>query len=143
MATDVQMSVTLTPVGEPWVSVRAPGFNKCSRLLKTTKFDIEFLSNCDCETLEIEHRAKSTHDATTAVIVDSIDFFGIQDPRFAWQGVYYPVYPEPWFSQQVCTPAAALPAQTYLGWNGIYQLRFGVPVFTWIHQVQNLGWIYQ
>jgi hypothetical protein len=31
---------------------------------------------------------------------------------------------------------------TYLSWNGKWTLTFDVPVFTWIHRVQNLGWIY-
>ena len=31
---------------------------------------------------------------------------------------------------------------SYLGFNGKWTLTFTVPVFTWIHQTQNQGWIY-
>ena len=65
----------------------------------------------------------------------------IQDPKFAWAGIYRPEYPEPWASEQT-NLATELSSHTYLGWNGTWRLTFGVPVFTWIHQVQNLGWIY-
>ena len=143
MAINVKMAVTLTPVGEPWVGIRAHSYNEYRRLLKTTKFDIEFNSDSSSEMLEIEHSCKENSDPTTAVIVDSIDFFGIYDPKFVWQGVYSPMYPEPWFSEQETKPAAQLSGQTYLGWNGIYRLKFDIPVFTWIHKTLNLGWIYQ
>lgn len=143
MATNVIMSVKLVPVGEPWVGVRAPGTNEYGRLVSPTVFDIEFDTDLDVETLEIEHACKSDTDPITAVIVDSISFFGITDPKFAWQGVYTPVYPELWASQQPLPLAKSILGQTYLGWNGLYQLTFDIPVFTWIHRVQNLGWIYQ
>jgi hypothetical protein len=29
-----------------------------------------------------------------------------------------------------------------MGWNGRWELNFRVPIFTWIHQLENLGWIY-
>lgn len=143
MAINVRLAVTLTPVGEPWVSVRTRDYAEYSRLLKTTKFDIEFNSNSPTEILEIEHACKANNDPLTAVQIDSIEFFGIQDPKFCWAGVYIPKYPEPWYSEQEIKPAAQLSGQTYLGWNGVYRLSFGIPVFTWIHQIQNLGWIYQ
>jgi hypothetical protein len=66
-----------------------------------------------------------------AVVIESVSFFGITDPKFAWAGVYHPVDQDP------------LSAHTYLSWNGTWTLRFDVPVFTWMHQVQDLGWIYQ
>jgi hypothetical protein len=112
-------------------------------LLKPTVFDIEFDTELLQETLEIEHTGKSDTDPTTAVVVDSVSFFGIQDSKFVWQGIYKPVYPGLWYSQQSPKPAQSIAGQTYLGWNVCYQLTFDIPVFTWIHQVQDLGWIYQ
>lgn len=143
MTTDVRMSVTLTPIGTPFVSISVAGIKKDIQLLSTTSFDFEFSSSNLIETLEINHTNKSATDSSTAVIIDRIEFFGIADPKFIWQGVYYPEYPEPWYSEQTVKPLSALPAQTYLGWNGVYRLEFGIPVFTWMHQVQDLGWIYQ
>jgi hypothetical protein len=54
---------------------------------------------------------------------------------------FEPEYPEPWASEQ-SNLESELTAHPYLGWNGCWSLTFGVPVFTWIHQTQNLGWIY-
>ena len=137
----VKLLVAVTPVGEPWVRVTAPGFDQHQRLLRPMVFDIKFITSNPQATLTIEHCCKSADDATTAVIVDSVSFFGIQDPRFVWAGIYRPDYPEPWASEQT-NLASELTAHPYLGWNGCWSLTFGVPVFTWIHQTQNLGWIY-
>lgn len=81
-----------------------------------------------------------------AVMISAISFFGIYDPRFVWTGVYRPEYPEPWYTQQIQqgqAPQAELINVDRLGWNGQWQLEFDLPVFTWIHHVQNLGWIYR
>ena len=31
---------------------------------------------------------------------------------------------------------------TYMGWNGQWKLTYSAPIFTWIHKIENLGWIY-
>jgi hypothetical protein len=80
--------------------------------------------------------------ADKAVIIDRIIFNGIEDNRFIWAGEYCPEYPEPWYSEQATKPEPLLKSHTYLSWNGKWTLTFAVPVFTWIHKVQNLGWIY-
>ena len=143
MATNVKLSVTLRPIGEPLVGIRLHDYKQYGCLREPTTIDIEFDTDSDMAILEIEHSGKINTDPTTAIVIDSIDFVGIQDPKFAWAGVYYPEYPEPWASQQLVMPPAEIPGQIYMGWNGIYRLTFGVPVFTWMHQIQNLGWIYQ
>lgn len=133
----VKIRVTLEPVGNPWVSVDVDGRGRTQQLTETTEFDLEFDSQDRCS-LKIEHSKKADNDPTTAVIIKQISFFGITNPKFIWAGIYYPDYPEYYADK---TPA--LPGQGYLGWNGVYRLEFSVPVFTWIHQVQNLGWLYQ
>ena len=35
-----------------------------------------------------------------------------------------------------------LQPHTYLGWNGRWVLEFETPVFTWIHRLEDLGWLY-
>jgi hypothetical protein len=80
-----------------------------------------------------------------AVIIDSVSFFEISDPKFAWVGVYEPNYPEPWATEQRTQGVVLtqhLSPHTYLGFNGKWTLTFDIPVFTWIHKIQNLGWIY-
>jgi len=138
MATEypVQMQVILEPVGKPWVSVDADGWGRTQQLTETTEFDLEFDAQDQC-CLKIEHFKKEDNDPTTAVVIKQISFFGISDPKFIWAGVYYPDYPEHYPHKQL-----SLPGQTYLGWNGVYQLEFSIPVFTWMHKIKNFGWIY-
>lgn len=137
MATEVKMRVTLEPVGQPWVIVEANGQGQLQRLVTTRDFSFDFRAE-DSGYLKVTHFDKADNDIDTAVIVKSISFFGIEDPRFIWAGVYYPEYPDHYTNQT--TP---LPGHSYLGWNGVYLLEFSVPVFTWIHRTQSLGWIYE
>ena len=99
---------------------------------------IELLNKKDADTVPGQ-------DLDKAVIIESVGFFGIEDPRFVWLGVYEPEYPEPWATeqrQQGIVLKQHLTNHNYIGWNGKWTLTFTVPVFTWIHNVQNLGWIY-
>lgn len=137
----VRMKIRLRPIGTPWVRFGLD--SHCQTKQLTTLTDIEYdFDATDSVTFTLEHFDKSDLDPDTAVEIVSISFFDIEDPKFAWAGVYRPDYPALWHEQQDPMPPAELPGQTYLGWNGVYSLQFTVPVFTWIHQVQNLGWIY-
>ena len=138
MVTDhsIKMQVLLEPVGRPWTKTHVADQCQIQQLTKETEFDFEFVANDRC-CLKIEHFGKSDNDPTTAVVIKKISFFGIADPKFVWAGTYYPDYPEHYTDKKL-----ALPGQGYLGWNGIYRLEFSVPVFTWIHQTLDLGWIY-
>lgn len=133
----VRMHVVLEPVEQPWVSIVVGDQCRIQQLTETAKFDFEFTAVGSCN-LKITHFDKAEHDATTAVVVKEIGFFGITDPRFVWVGAYEPNYPSHWPDK--ITP---LPGHGYLGWNGVYNMTFSVPVFTWMHQTMNLGWIYQ
>jgi hypothetical protein len=79
-----------------------------------------------------------------AVRVQQIVFNKIDDKKFIWSGKYRPIYPEPWISQE--RKSKVIPTTLfntdYLGWNGIWKLNFEVPVFSWIHKITDLGWIY-
>lgn len=108
---------------------------------KTTTINWEFEARHSCR-LIVEFQDKQDQEA---VVVESVSFFGIEDPKFAWAGVYEPRYPEPWATEQADQGVVLKPqlcSHTYLGWNGKWTLTFDVPVFTWIHKIQNLGWIY-
>jgi hypothetical protein len=133
----VKIRVTLEPVGKPWVSVDANDWSQTQQLIETTNFDLDF-NACDCCCLKIMHFKKAQNDHNTAVIIKQISFFGISDPKFIWAGMYYPDYPEHYPNK-----ISPLPGHGYLGWNGVYQLKFSVPVFTWIHQTLDMGWLYQ
>jgi hypothetical protein len=101
----------------------------------TATLTVELLNKADADTIPDKGLDK-------AVIIESVSFFGISDPKFVWAGVYEPKYPEPWYSEQTPRPESLLKNHTYLGWNGKWTLTFDLPVFTWIHKVQDLGWIY-
>ena len=135
------MAVTLRPVDLPNVRIGINGDLFLLQLDKTETINFEFESDDSCE-LTVELIDKTAQEA---VVIESVSFFDIEDPKFAWAGVYTPVYPEPWATEQQDQGVVLKPhlcPHTYLGWNGKWTLTFDLPVFTWIHRVQNLGWIY-
>lgn len=100
------------------------------------KVSIEFLNKQDTDTVGNKDKA---------VIIKSVRLNDIGSDKILWQGRYHPRYPEPWATQQRSAGQDLpeyLSAHTYLGWNGIWSLEFDIPVFTWIHQIEDLGWIY-
>lgn len=95
--------------------------------------------------LEIELLDKSDSDPYQALKIQKFSMGRIESPRFVWQAVYTPRYPEPWATQQKnqgIQLESHLHNTDYLGWNGIWRLQFDVPIFTWIHHIEKLGWIY-
>jgi hypothetical protein len=137
----VKLSVTLRPVDHPNVKIGINGNLFPVALDKIETIDFEFESGDTCE-LTVELVDKKDQEA---VVIESISFFGIEDPKFVWAGVYTPVYPEPWATEQQDQGVVLKPQlcpHTYLSWPGKWTLTFDLPVFTWIHMVQNLGWIY-
>ena len=91
--------------------------------------------------LEGKTNADTTETEDQAIEISAVTVEGISADRFIWRGVYTPEYPEPWASQQA-ELSPEITNTNYLGWNGIWRLRFSVPVFRWIHEVEHLGWIY-
>jgi hypothetical protein len=95
--------------------------------------------------LTIYFQGKSELDLHQALKITGVQLNGILDQQFVWQAEYTPCYPEPWRSQQIQS-GIELPQTMkntdYLGWNGVWNLRFESPVFTWIHRIKDFGWIY-
>jgi len=153
MTYPVELSVRLRPVWHqdpPEIRIGVNRNLQTIQLLQLQDFEFCF-DGQDHNFLEIEFLNKQDSDTVPelgldkAVSIESVSFFGITDPKFGWRGVYSPRYPEPWAGQQRAA-GVSLPAQltntTWMGWNGTWRLEFSAPVFSWIHQVQNLGWIY-
>jgi hypothetical protein len=140
----VKLSVVLKPVQHINPILVKIGINDnltTVNLQDTATINFELATTERC-TLTVELPDKQNQEA---VIIDRVSFFGIEDPKFAWAGIYEPQYPEPWASQQQSQGVVLkqqLSPHTYLGWPGKWQLTFTVPVFTWIHKTQNLGWMY-
>ena len=130
----------------PRVSVTLDDATAWHDLLRKTKtFDYSKNLAKGKHELRVELLDKPDCDAYQSLIIRNLAVGRIQSPRFLWQGVYTPRYPEPWASQQ---RARGIKLQSHLhntdclGWNGVWCLEFTVPVFTWIHQIEGLGWTY-
>lgn len=153
MTYPVKLALTLRPIWHnepPLVRVGINNDFKQFELLETTTYEFEFQATGDCDlTVEFLNKKDTDtvpeHNLDKAVIIETISFFDIKDSRFVWAGVYEPVYPEPWATEQRMQgiiPPPKLLSHDYLSWNGKWTLTFQVPVFTWIHKIQDLGWIY-
>jgi hypothetical protein len=138
MATDyrVNMRLCLRPINQPRVLITAGGKSIDQTLTHTQEFEFDFVAT-NPVIVQVHHVDKLDSDPDTAVEIASVSFFGISDPQLVWAGVYAPAYPSH------MTGPELLPGQTYLGWNGTWTLEFSVPVFSWMHQKLNLGWLYQ
>lgn len=84
----------------------------------------------------------SEHDLDMAVIIDRVTFQSL-DYDFKIHSKYLPRYPDIWLQQQVALgqPPAHEIHSCYLGWNGTWFLDFQTPVYQWIHQRLDLGWL--
>lgn len=92
--------------------------------------------------LEIGFANKTNDTPQMAVEIKSVTIEGMTLDRFKWAGKYYPIYPEPWASEQTEPLPECHESATYLGWNGRWILEFTAPIFVWVHQTENLGWRY-
>lgn len=93
-------------------------------------------------TFDIELLNKTDETPDLALIIESVTVFGITLDRFKWSNKYYPRYPKIWASEQTTALPEFYQSATCLGWNGCWKFEFSAPIFRWIHQVENLGWLY-
>lgn len=144
----IKGSVTIDPVGYdnawPELSVMMDRDLLFSGELKKSisiKFDKLSPSTTHSLSVEFYNKTDSDTDINTgrdkAIIIKEIEFFGITSPRFVWAGNYRPEYPSHMTDQP-----KILKYHNYMGWNGVWCLDFTTPIFTWIHQIEDLGWIY-
>ena len=73
-------------------------------------------------------------------------FFGYDGNMPGGYGKYMPIYPNPWAGEQLAQGIVLDPIlryHNYLSWNGTWSLDFTVPIFTWIHTIEDLGWVYR
>jgi hypothetical protein len=141
----VKLAVTLRPIWHndpPWIKIGID--NKLSDMIltetTTIDFNIDKYAVADSR-LIIEFTNKTNQDTVPgqnidkAVIIESINFFGITDPRFVWSGIYEPKYPEPWATEQRELGVVLKQQLTnidYLGFNGKWTLTFYSPFYQWI-----------
>jgi len=77
------------------------------------------------------------HDQKTdqQLILESLYVDGIDIGTILIKGRYYPVYPEPWHSQQIANNVTLPEYETgalQWGWNGRWELEYTVPFYTWM-----------
>ncbi len=151
----IKLDVTLRPewhTDAPKIKIGVDQGPFYTQLLhdKTT-FHFEY-NACNSSQLYIWFLNKNANDTVLdkgldkLVHIDDISFFGISNKKFIWTGIYRPEYPELWKSEQIAQrniPKEILTGIDCMGWNGRYTLQFDVPVFTWIHQIQDFGWLYK
>lgn len=131
----VTVSILLKPVGTPKCKITLG-----EQLLDLTLSEVQWITlhyqGQGDTRLTIEHYDKAELDPNTALIIEKITFDHIDNPKFAWAGLYYPNYPKH------VDGNSELTYYTYLGWNGVWILDFTLPIYTWIHKIEGLGWIY-
>lgn len=124
---DVRVNVLLEPVGTPDVVITCGKYTRTAILTEPTWVNFTYSQAAGPCQLTVEHRNRKDH--VTAVIVKTVELNDITHLQNTYQGMYYPDDMEP-------------RRDTYIAWNGVWILNFTVPVYTWMHQTQNLGWIY-
>ena len=146
----VNLSVLLKPTwfnAPPTIRIGVNNQMENTTLDKDTWFEYNYTTASPIDKLQIELYGKTDADTDivnnkdTAVIINQIKFNGITSPRFVWAGVYTPNYPARYIKDNPMSASILSPA-TYIGWNGVWTLEFTVPIFTWIHKLEDLGWIY-
>jgi hypothetical protein len=131
----VEVGILFKPIGSPKCRISLQ-----DQLIELTVDHEQWisLSSQGHGTMEllIEHYDKRDSDSTTALIIEQIRFNEITDPKFIWAGLYHPKYPTH------LTGDPELKYHNYLSWNGTWCLEFTLPIYTWIHETLDLGWIY-
>jgi len=144
MATNLQFSITVKPIGydDSWPEFYLKIDNQLQDSGKlweqrTYNFDADledgthnivvgFTNKTDADTQVVDDNIVNDK----AVVVEKISIEGYEFEDFLYRGVYYPT--DRWHSNS-----------NYLSWNGEWSLEITTPIFTWLHQTQHLGWIYE
>jgi hypothetical protein len=144
MKYNTAFNVNLIPHGNPQIKYGIDGVVANEGLELTIPMTLQFSLDFDQgdHTFFIDFYNKTNDTPEMALEIASVSMEGMTLDRFKWAGVYYPIYPEPWYSQQTKVLPKYHNSATYLGWNGRWELTFSAPIFQWIHRLENLGWIY-
>lgn len=132
----IEIGILLTPVGNPYCKITVDDQLYYDIQVTTQRWLTLQAQGVGPKKLQIEHHSKDNNDPTTALIIEEIKLDSISSPKFVWEGLYRPSYP------RHMTGDSELKYHNYLGWNGIWTLNFTLPIYTWIHKVEGLGWIY-
>jgi hypothetical protein len=87
------------------------------------------------------HKISENHP-DMAVIVEKVTLQSV-DHDFKIYSRYEPDYPCVWLQEQIDRgqPPPAQIHSNYMGWNGKWFFDFQTPIYQWIHQRLDLGWL--
>ena len=144
MLYNTDFSINLRPHGVPYITYGIDNNVASTGLEITVPITLKFNLDLDAgpHKLFIDFYNKTNDTPECALEIESVEFEGMTLDRFKWSSRYYPQYPEPWASEQTEPLPKFHESATYLGWNGRWEHNFETPIFTWIHRLENLGWIY-
>lgn len=76
------------------------------------------------------------------VLINQLRFQHL-DNNFNIYSQYQPDYPKQWAEEQQQQGQTLKPVihANHLGWNGVWWVDFETPIYRWIHQRLNLGWL--
>jgi len=139
---NTRFAVTLRGAGRPEITYGIDN-EICNTIFIDDEVTLHFSLDLSTTThrLFVEFANKTNDTPDMMVVIDSVSVEGITTDRLKWSGTYTPNYPQPWADAQSSLDQI-LPSATHLGWNGRWELAFTVPIFTWLHQKEHLGWIY-
>ena len=132
----VDIEILLKPVGQPRCRISIDDQRQDLTVRQETWVKL-FYQGHGTARVSIEQYGKDELDPSTALIIDEVKLNGISNPKFVYQGIYYPDYPK-----HLLGSDKVLHHQNYLSWNGVWHLDFTVPIYTWIHKTLDFGWIY-
>lgn len=145
---DTEFNIVLVP--HWWNTIPEITYGLDDYKLKTILVDTTINLNINHSLIEGPHKfwftfnnknyndCKLDQNLDMAIEIESITFEGMTLDRLKWAGMYYPDYPTDYPDKEFVIKSA-----TYLGWNGRWELAFDTPIFTWIHRLENLGWLYE
>jgi len=144
MLYSTEFKIGIVPHGVPCINYGLDGVTATTGLRLVEPCELSFSLDLAAgpHELFIDFYNKPNNDPVMAVEIAWVEFEGMRLDRFKWSSTYTPVYPEPWSSEQTEVLPSVHNSTTYLGWNGRWCLHFATPIFTWIHQLEHLGWIY-
>jgi hypothetical protein len=138
----MNFSIILKPHNTPTICLRIDDVIIFDGVLtKRRQFDIENDFNDGSHTLTLDMSGMNDH----MLEIERISFEGISTDRMIWAGIYTPKYHKIWAAKQKLMGIKleeTISGYTAFGWDGHWQLNFATPIFTWIHHLEKLGWIY-
>lgn len=149
---DIKLGLVLSPVWWdelPEYRIEFNGTKIAGGFLKDSSNFSWTLPALDNNTLSVHFLNKKDGDTQgdkdKAIVVDKVIVEGFDFYSFLMAGRYIPDYPKGYFDYAKEHNLSIEPVltQNYLSFNGEWQLNIDWPVFSWIHQTENLGWLHE